>query len=124
MKSAALPAMEPGRVDALLDVAARLLRTLPISRVMARAISSLRRVRISPTFRISSPRFGAGVRLQPSYAFFAAATAASTSLASLAGNSPTTSSRLAGFRSGNSFPLFADTHFPPMKFLKVVMGRN
>ena len=80
--------------------------TLPISRVMSCASASLRSSSSSEARRMIAARDGHGVRRQASNASRAAATAASTSAASLRGNTPTTSSlsrrvaRLEGAPSG------------------------
>src|SRR5688572_17083897 len=92
-------------------------RTLPISRVIAREISSLRVARISPARRITSPRNGAGVRRQTSNPRFADSTARSRSSAFDRGQDPITSFGSAGLRFSKYSPLAGATHSPAIRFL-------
>ena len=90
-------------------------RTLPISRVMWRAMRSLCSAsRAAKRYRIS-PRRGAGVARHAGNARPAAATAAATSDASEAANVPTTSRSSAGLREMNVPPRSAGRHSPSMK---------
>ena len=87
---------------------------LPISRVIARAISLLRSVMMSPTrFRIS-PRLGAGILRHESKAALAASTAAATSSADESGKWPIRSDWRAGLRLSKVAPEAASTHWPLM----------
>src|SRR6266850_5107990 len=93
--------------------------TLPISRVIARAIASLRSTSRSPTRCSTCPRIGAGVldhwakpRLADSIAF-------SMSAGPERGNRPITSFQSAGLRFSKYSPVEGATHSPAMKFLKV-----
>src|SRR6266850_74273 len=94
-------------------------RTLPISRVIARAIASFRSTSSSPTRCSTWPRTGAGVldhwakpRLADSIAF-------SMSAGPERGNRPITSFQSAGLRFSKYSPVEGATHSPAMKFLKV-----
>ena len=89
--------------------------TLPISRVMSRANSSLRAAMSCAALNRISARFGAGTRRHDSNARFAAAIAASASSVVESGNSPIRSSVLAGLRFSNVAPDSDGTHFPPTK---------
>src|ERR1051325_2494532 len=93
----------------------------PISRVMRSAISSFRRVRMSPTRRSTSPRAGAGVLLHSSKPHLADRTASATSASPDSGNRPMMSLLSAGFTFWKYSPVEGATHLPPMKFLKSVM---
>src|SRR5215204_4874655 len=84
--------------------------TLPISRAISSATSSLRSASSWPKRKRNSPRFGAGVRRQSSKAAFAASTARSASSALERGKTPRVS------------PEAASIHSPPMKFLKVFVA--
>src|SRR5215218_7618749 len=95
--------------------------TLPISRAISSATSSLRSARSWPKRKRISPRLGAGVRRQSSNAAFAASTALSTSSAPERGKTPSTSP-VAGLAVSKVSPEAASTHSPPMKFLKVLVA--
>ncbi len=89
--------------------------TLPISRVMARAIVSLRSRISSPARNTISARLGAGTSRQDRYARRAASTASPTSSGPEAGNSPRTSP-FAGLRLQKVPPPRAATQRPPIEF--------
>src|SRR5580704_5504904 len=95
-------------------------RTLPISCVMARANSSLRRTRISAARNNISARFGAGTRRQDLYAARADSTAVRTSCSSDAGKIPRSSDVSAGLRFSKVREECVSVHWPPIKFLKVL----
>src|ERR1700722_18935796 len=94
--------------------------TLPISRVMSRAYCSLRCWRRMAALTRISARLGAGTRRQEAKAFFAAATARSTSSGPEAGKVPTMSSWSAGLTFCRVLPLFAGSHWPPIRLLYAV----
>src|ERR1700682_1520345 len=96
-------------------------RTLPISRVISRAYSSLRSIRISAARNTISARRGAGTRRHLAKARLAASTAASTSSLLERWKMATTSRVSAGFRSSNVCPPVDSTHSPSMKFLKTLV---
>src|SRR6266513_1187581 len=93
-------------------------RTFPISRVMARAIRSLRCTSKSPTRCSTSPRIGAGVLDHWANPRWADATARVTSSGPDRGKQPITSSHSAGLRFSKYAPVRGATHSPAMKFLK------
>src|SRR4051794_19865988 len=95
--------------------------TLPISRAISSATSSLCSASSWPKRKRISPRFGAGVRRQSSKAAFAASTARSTSSALDFGKTPSTSP-VAGLVVSKVSPEAASTDSPPMKFLKVLVA--
>src|ERR1700681_2257847 len=97
------------------------LSTLPISRVMSRAYSSLRSIRISAARNTISARRGAGTRRHLAKARLAASTAASTSALLERWKMATTSRVSAGVRSSKVCPLADSTHSPSMKFLKTLV---
>src|SRR3989441_770624 len=85
---------------------------------MARAITSLRCTSRSPTRCSTSPRIGAGVRLQVAKPRWADATARATSSGPERGKQPITSSQSAGLRFSKYAPVVGATQSPAMKFLK------
>ncbi len=93
------------------------LRTLPISRVMSRAYSSLRSISISAARKTISARRGAGTRRHLAKARLAASTAASTSALADFWKMPTRSRVSAGLRFSKVSPVEDSTHSPSMKFL-------
>src|SRR5216117_3810891 len=93
--------------------------TFPISRVMARAISSLCWTSRSPTRCNTSPRIGAGVLYHWAKPRCAAATARATSSGPERGKQPITSFQSAGLRFSKYAPVVGATHSPAMKFLKL-----
>src|SRR5690242_5820129 len=95
--------------------------TLPISRAISWATSSLCSASSEPKRKRISPRLGAGTSRHSSYAAFAAATARSTSSALDFGKTPSTSP-VAGLVVSKVSPEAASTHSPPMKFLKVLVA--
>src|SRR5256885_974952 len=95
--------------------------TLPISRAITSATSSLCSASSWPKRKRISPRFGAGVRRQSSKAAFAASTARSTSSALERGKTPSVSP-VAGLVVSKVSPEAASTHSPPMKFLNVLVA--
>src|SRR5829696_1096371 len=95
--------------------------TLPISRAISSATSSLRSASSWPKRKRNSPRFGAGVRRQSSKAAFAASTARSASSALERGKTPRVSP-VAGLVVSKVSPEAASIHSPPMKFLKVFVA--
>src|SRR6266581_4258380 len=95
-------------------------RTLPISRVMSFANSSLRCTSSSAARNRISARFGAGTSRHVLYASLAASTAAFTSSSIEDTNIPINSSVFAGLRFSYAFPLRDSSHSPLMKFLKTL----
>src|ERR1017187_2075589 len=95
--------------------------TLPISRVMSRAWSSLRSIRISAARKTISARRGAGTRRHLANARLAASTAASTSALFDRWKVATTSRVSAGLRSSKVRPLTDSTHSPSIKFLNTLV---
>src|SRR5512133_844582 len=93
--------------------------TLPISRDISSASSSLWSASSPPKRKRISPRRGAGTSRHSSYAAFAAATARSTSSTSERGKTPSVSP-FAGLVVSKVSPEAASTHSPPMKFLNVL----
>src|SRR6266850_2180279 len=91
--------------------------TLPISHVMALAISSLRSTSSSPTRNSTWPRIGAGVFDHWAKPRFAEATARLRSSGPDRGNRPMTSFQSAGLRFSKYSPVEGATHSPAMKFL-------
>ena len=89
-------------------------RTLPISRVIARARRSLCSAMRAPKRYRISPRLGAGVRRQVRPAISAARIARATSAAVPAWNRPIRSRVSAGLRLSNVRPLPESTHSPAM----------
>ena len=100
--------------------------TLPISRVMSRANSSLRAAMICAALNSISARFGAGTRRHDSYACFAAEIAASASSVVESGNDPIKSWVFAGFRFSNVAAGFGRHPFPTDKIgirhLQIISG--
>jgi hypothetical protein len=94
--------------------------TLPISRVIASAMSAFLAVSRSPTRRSTSPRTGAGVRDQVRNPSRAERTAASTSSAPESGKQPIRSVVSAGLRFSKYRPVLGATHLPAMKLRKFV----
>src|SRR5688572_32439008 len=94
--------------------------TLPISRVMSRAKSSLRAVISCAALNRISARLGAGTSRHESKARRAAPIAASASAAVESAKVPTKSRALAGLRLSSVAPDDAGTHFPPTKLAKVI----
>src|SRR5688500_4486339 len=90
---------------------------------MSSAISSFRCVIRSPTRRRTSPRAGAGVRLQRSKPRRAEATARSTSSVPEGGKRPTTSVVSAGLTLSKSSPVDGSVQATAMKWRKVFMTR-
>src|SRR5215210_495269 len=95
--------------------------TFPISRAISSATSSFRSASSCPKRNSISPRFGAGVRRQSSYAALAASTARSTSSALDLGKTPSVSP-VAGLVVSKVSPDEASSHSPPMKFLKLLVA--
>src|ERR671937_3091477 len=95
--------------------------TLPISRDISSARSSLCSVRSCAKRKRMLPRSGAGTRRQSRYASFAASTALSTSSADERGKVPRWSP-VAGLVVSKVSPEAASTHSPPMKFLNVFVS--
>src|SRR6188472_950337 len=95
--------------------------TLPISRAISSATSSLWSASSAPKRKRISPRRGAGTSRHSSYAALAASTARSTSSALDFGKTPRTSP-VAGLVVSKVSPEAASTHSPPMKFLKVLVA--
>src|SRR6476659_2198121 len=95
--------------------------TLPISRAISSATSSLCSASSAPKRNRISPRCGAGTSRHSSWAAFAASTARSTSSALDFGKTPSTSP-VAGLFVSKASPETASTHSPPMKFLKVLVA--
>src|SRR5215208_682407 len=95
--------------------------TLPISRAISSATSSLRSASSWPKRKRISPRFGAGVRRQSSKAAFAASTARSASSALERGKTPSVSP-VAGLVVSKVSPEAASIHSPPMKFLNLFVA--
>ncbi len=89
-------------------------RILPISRVIASAISRFRAVMRSPTLRSASPRCGAGTFRHAANPRFADSTAFSTSSGPDDGKRPSTSSHRAGLRFSLYSPVEGSTHSPAM----------
>ncbi len=104
-KAMSIPSWTSPRVSA---------RTLPISRVIARASRSLCSAISAPKAYRISPRFGAGVRRQVWNATSAARMARAASVASPAWNCPIRSRVSAGFRLSKVRPAVDSTHSPPM----------
>src|SRR5215472_13614388 len=92
-------------------------RTLPISRVMSRAWSSLRSISISAARKTISARRGAGTRRHLTKARLAASTAALTSSLFDFWKMPTRSRVSAGLRFSKVSPVEESTHSPSIKFL-------
>src|SRR3954468_13719942 len=95
--------------------------TLPISRAISSATSSLRSASSCPKRKRISPRLGAGTRRHSSKAALAASTARSASSADDFGKTPSVSP-VAGLVVSKVSPETASTHSPPMKFLKVLVA--
>src|SRR6267143_595572 len=93
--------------------------TLPISRVIARAIASFRWTSSSPTRCSTWPRIGAGVLDHRTKPRRADSIAFSMSAGPERGNRPITSFQSAGLRFSKYSPVEGATHSPAMKFLKV-----
>ena len=91
-------------------------RTLPISRVIARARRSLCWAMSAPNAYRISPRLGAGVRRHIGPAVSAALMAMATSAAVPCWNRPTTSLVSAGLRLSNVAPPVDSHHSPAMKW--------
>ncbi len=97
-------------------------RTLPISRVMARARRSLCSAMRAPKRYRISPRLGAGVAFQAGRAASAARIAITTSAAEPAWKRPTTSRISAGFTLSNVAPETPSTQRPAMNSWYVAGG--
>src|SRR6185436_18743479 len=94
-------------------------RTLPISRVIARASRSLCWAMSAPNAYRISPRLGAGVRPHIGNAVSAALIAIATSALVPCWKRPTTSRVSAGLRLSNVAPEVESHHSPAMKWRKV-----
>src|SRR6185312_1317072 len=90
-------------------------RTLPISRVIARARRSLCSAMRWANANMISPRLGPGVRCHIGRAAHAALSAIATSAAVPCWNRPMMSRRSAGLRLSNVLPLVESVHSPAMK---------